>query len=1095
MKLTSVELWQRISAAGLAAPMQCRTWAAEALQGLPPGDAADAEKILGELVRLGRLTDYQADLLTGRRKGEFKRGPWTFLRPVAVPLWSGWIEAVKAPVDPPLWVRWINKKELSSLRPTNPSLPRGLQQSQVQGQFLQPTVAPEMIDQQLILQVRPVRGIPLIHAVEQNPNLANQSIEIIHQLTIALRTMHEAKLIHGRVLPDRIFWDDRSGITLARDPLCSNTAGLVADHCGVIENGLGRLKAVQFIAPEFLAPGQTSSMASDIYSLGCLWWWLITGQPLVEGGTAEVQLARHIEASIALPANIDLPSPYVRCLQHCLAKNLPARFSSAIELSKAIEAAAASVAKGPIGKTAPTQSATAIKTQQKVEVKQKVDENPRKSHGQTKTVAMELKPITATSPPTISVPAPQTSDVVTTKANPAAAEPLVKAVEVVMPPKDPTKAPAASVTKRAIKPNSQPAKTIEPIAAIDPEVKTPALDVSLQLEPSTANTPISAKRSPLAEGKAENKAKSVAMSTDKLPAAEKVVSTKTKPASKKRKNSGRKKQSNAWLMIVVGGLGFVSLVLLGVLLSGIAKPSTNTKRDKSLVGNDSSTTTPLPDEKPVDPRTEAFQLVAAEKGAPWLPPALPKPITLELLPPGGQLFFSFKPHKLTNEPTGKAVLATLNDDLSPLLSHLTNRVGVPLESMSQIVVAFYGEEKVETCLRVELTNPQLLSTLKTAWNINGQEKVDKQTLMTNEAGDGFYVTAQPLSDAQSVSEFSMGPKALMKQSVELGGARGPLVSQVEKLWQATDADADFCLLLATPFLFGDGKELMAMAPKRLVEQLRSTLGTNMRAAMFQTRLSPSWYLETRLIGASDRDAGMISEALRNKITGASPSIDEWLVVEQPHPYWRPLANRFSRMLQALSDNSRFGVEGGAAIANAYLPSEATTNIVLASWIAMQPGATQLSENNTRTETSIPPPSKPLTEDEYLGRMITLTFDQEPIEVALRLVGEEANTGLPAGTAPMRFAVDGNAFEKAGITRNQPIRDYKHQSKPVRDALTEIARRGNPVTTVKDTRDADQRLIWVVRDDPEKPGARMISLTTRVAATGDSIPLPTEFAPP
>ncbi len=76
--------------------MICRSWAAEALQELQPNDAADAEKILAELVRLGRLTDYQADLVAGRQKGDFKRGAWTLLRPVRDPLWPEWFEATKS---------------------------------------------------------------------------------------------------------------------------------------------------------------------------------------------------------------------------------------------------------------------------------------------------------------------------------------------------------------------------------------------------------------------------------------------------------------------------------------------------------------------------------------------------------------------------------------------------------------------------------------------------------------------------------------------------------------------------------------------------------------------------------------------------------------------------------------------------------------------------------------------------------------------------------------------------------------------------------------------------------------------------------------
>ena len=133
-------------------------------------------------------------------------------------------------------------------------------------------------------------------------------------------------------------------------------------------------------------------------------------------------------------------------------------------------------------------------------------------------------------------------------------------------------------------------------------------------------------------------------------------------------------------------------------------------------------------------------------------------------------------------------------------------------------------------------------------------------------------------------------------------------------------------------------------------------------------------------------------------------------------------------------------------------------------------------------------------EEYLARPIRLSFDQEPIEVALRLIGEEANDGLPAGTPQLRFVLDGDAFEKAGITRNQQLSNFKIDQQAMRAALTEVAKRGNPVP-VADTHEENQKLIWVVADDPDSPGNKMVSLTTRAAATAAGIALPAEFARP
>ncbi len=550
------------------------------------------------------------------------------------------------------------------------------------------------------------------------------------------------------------------------------------------------------------------------------------------------------------------------------------------------------------------------------------------------------------------------------------------------------------------------------------------------------------------------------------------------------------------MLPVIGGFGFISLLLFILLLSGGLNFSGKPEKPTDPLGNlNPPIANSQPEIRPRDLRLDFYRIVSSGKDTLWAPPAAPKPLLLDLLPPGGQMFVSFHPKGLLTSAGAKTLLSALEQDVTIWLNNVTQRSGQPLESISHCTVAFYAENETPvTCLRIVLAQPQQLSTLKATWGATADEKIGTQTLLTGASGDSFYVAAQPLTDVQSVSEFSLGPAGLMREVAEAEGAAGPLITQMEKLWQASDGEADFSLLLAPSYLFSDGKSLLATAPRRLASQLTSLLGTDVRAALIQTRLEPQWYVETQLVGLQDRDTGRVSEELRQRILGASTAVEEWFVTESAHPYWRPLALRFPQMLRTVSDQARFGIENGIAIANLYLPKEAASNVLLASWNALQDGATLASDAAATAPTAVAQAAKPLTLDEYLGRSIKLSFDQEPIEVALKLVGDEANANLPAGTPPLRFELDGASFEKAGITRNQQLRDFKHVDKPVRDVLTAIAKRGNPVTTVTDTRDKDQRLIWVVRDDPQQAGQKLVSLTTRDAAAADSIPLTVEFAP-
>lgn len=1063
MSLSSVELWQKISSAGLAAPMICRSWAAEALQDLPPSDAANATKILEQLVRLGRLTNYQAELIAGRRQGEFKRGVWTLLRPVEAPLWEGWFEATKAPNEPSTWLRWLSSEALAELKNAAPSLPRGLRLAQLKGPNLQGVQVPELVDKHLQLQVQPLQGVPLAIAFPQEASLGRKAIEIIRQVAEALLPLHKAEMAHGRVLPDRVYWHAQTGVTLARDPLCCQTASLDPKAIGVIQDGLNGLSPAQFMAPEFLAPGQVPTPSSDIYSLGCLWWWLVTGKPLVVGSTLDKQLARQAEASIALPKDCDLPSPFVRCLQHCLAKNLPARFASAEQLCQALDAASVAVATGPVARQRVEKQTTFL---------------PAKP---VATPAEQLAP-PAKQPLQRAAPKPAANEANAMVAEqPAAFQPAKRALTEA--PKSVQAAATVKGSGRDTQIESSDQRNVEPISARPPIVIAPE-----QTHAIPASQPVAT---------VIRKQDAPELLVPKLP---------SKPTSNQATNQPRvhrkakRKPGNKWALPLIGGLVAVC-ALLGILIaSGVLKSRAGKVSPKPVASDTANEAVDLTDSKgtqadaiPSDPRLDVYRIVPTGKDLLWAPPAAPKPIALDLLPPGGQIFVTLRPKQLMASPTGKLLMAGFNDELAPYLGQISQRAGVPLDSIDRVTVACYAENEVlMTCMRVQLAKPLPLSALKTGWGSVANEQAATVTLLSKVAGDSYFVAQQPLLDAQSVSEFSFGPTALMKESAELQGAPGPLVSQMGKLWQVSDADADLSILLTSSFLFSEGKSILANMPKRLASRLRELLEVDSRAALIQTRLEPAWYIEAQLIGLSEREAPRLSELLRQRISGASTAVEDWFVSEQPHPYWRALAIRYPQMLRAFAEQTRFGTEGGAAVANTYLPPEAAVNILLSSWIASQESATLVSDAPTEAVV-MTPTAKPLSLEEYLSRKIRLSFDQEPIETALRLVGDEANANLPADTPSLRFALDGGAFERAGITRNQQLKDFKHIDLPLRDALTAIAKRGNPVTTVKDTHEEDQRLIWVVRDDPEEAGKQMVSLTTRAEAAAKNIPLPIEFA--
>jgi hypothetical protein len=55
-------------------------------------------------------------------------------------------------------------------------------------------------------------------------------------------------------------------------------------------------------------------------------------------------------------------------------------------------------------------------------------------------------------------------------------------------------------------------------------------------------------------------------------------------------------------------------------------------------------------------------------------------------------------------------------------------------------------------------------------------------------------------------------------------------------------------------------------------------------------------------------------------------------------------------------------------------------------------------------------------------------------------------------------------------------------------------RCNPITTVKKPSEEDQKLVWVIGDDPSQAGRRIVLITSREGAATRKLELPAVFQP-
>jgi eukaryotic-like serine/threonine-protein kinase len=103
-----------------------------------------------------------------------------------------------------------------------------------------------------------------------------------------------------------------------------------------------------YMAPE-MASGESVDRRSDLYALGCVGYWLLTGEMVFSADSPLKMLIQHIQATPVPPSirsGRPVPADLERIIMRCLEKKPEERFDTADDLAAALEATAAANAWG-----------------------------------------------------------------------------------------------------------------------------------------------------------------------------------------------------------------------------------------------------------------------------------------------------------------------------------------------------------------------------------------------------------------------------------------------------------------------------------------------------------------------------------------------------------------------------------------------------------------------------------------------------------------------------------------------------------------------------------------------------------------------------
>ena len=186
-------------------------------------------------------------------------------------------------------------------------------------------------------------GMDLEQLVDRfGPVPAERAVHFLQQTLSALGEMHGLGLVHRDIKPANLHISQSAPcpdfLKITDLGLVKPPRGATLEH--VAMHASGRIVGTPaYIAPEVImgAPGDERT---DIYSLGCVAYWLLTGRTVFDAKTAPLMLHSHVDEAPVPPSQrteTPVPPALERVMLACLEKDPRRRPQSVQELSHQLE--------------------------------------------------------------------------------------------------------------------------------------------------------------------------------------------------------------------------------------------------------------------------------------------------------------------------------------------------------------------------------------------------------------------------------------------------------------------------------------------------------------------------------------------------------------------------------------------------------------------------------------------------------------------------------------------------------------------------------------------------------------------------------------
>jgi serine/threonine protein kinase, bacterial len=186
-------------------------------------------------------------------------------------------------------------------------------------------------DGQLYLVMAVIDGVDLATLLNRDgPMNPQRAVQVIEHVAAALDTAHAAGLVHRDVKPSNVLISGRNHVYLIDFGIAHDSAATQITRTG------GFLGTVAYMAPERFSAGKIDARG-DVYSLACVLYECLTGQPPYTGETLEQQITAHLTQAPPRPSvqRPGVPAGLDGVVARGMAKDPDQRYQTAAELAAA----------------------------------------------------------------------------------------------------------------------------------------------------------------------------------------------------------------------------------------------------------------------------------------------------------------------------------------------------------------------------------------------------------------------------------------------------------------------------------------------------------------------------------------------------------------------------------------------------------------------------------------------------------------------------------------------------------------------------------------------------------------------------------------